>query len=248
MSSKIRAAAGFTVLELLVVIAVITILAGLLLVALSAAKNRARRTGCLNNLRQINLGVHMYCDDSADASPSLGPAAAQTNIFTLYSGYKQLMSQYVGLNPTSTRQSKLFTCPADSFYANVFYMSNLWQNVQQPLHEQPLLDYSSYAFSGGDNITRLAGTYAYTRLGLGGVKLGAVKHPGRTVLVAEGSAPAPWSWHEPKPGLLYNDAKNLVGFVDGHVSYIKIYFDGPIPKYACFYNPPTGYDYQWSPD
>jgi prepilin-type N-terminal cleavage/methylation domain-containing protein len=189
MKDKIRAAAGFTLLELLVVIAVITILAGFLLVALSAAKNRARRMGCLNNLRQINLAVRMYCNDSADASPSLGAAAASTNIFTLYSGYKQLMSQYVGLNPTSARQSKLFTCPADSFYASIFYMSNLWQNVQKPLHEQPLLDYSSYAFSGGDNVTRLAGTYAYTRLGIGGVKLGAVKHPGRTVLIAEGSAP-----------------------------------------------------------
>jgi prepilin-type processing-associated H-X9-DG protein len=44
----------------------------------------------------------------------------------------------------------------------------------------------------------------------------------------------------------FNDAKNMVGFVDGHVSYLKIYYDGQ--KIAWAYNPPAGYDYQWSGD
>jgi len=54
---------AFTLIELLVVIAIIAILAALLLSSLSAAKGKARQTACLNNLKQINLGVHMYADD-----------------------------------------------------------------------------------------------------------------------------------------------------------------------------------------
>ena len=64
---------GFTLVELLVVIAVIGILAALLFPVLSGAKAKGKRTACLNNLRQINLGIHMYCDDSSDVSPVTKP-------------------------------------------------------------------------------------------------------------------------------------------------------------------------------
>ena len=255
MTTEAKTLGGFTLLELLVVVAVIAMLAALLFPALRSAKDRAKRTTCINSVRQINLGLRMYSDDSNDATPSSGA----TNTAALFSGYKELMKSYVGVKGTSSSQDRLFACPADKFFPS-FAVTNAvppWRWVQESLHAQPFFNYSSYAFNGGDNKTRVSNAGPWTPPGLTGRRLSSIRNPARTLLVMEASALVPWSWHDAVStrgaALPYQDAKNVVSFVDGHVSYIKMYWDSTrLPdggmSFAFASDPPAEYEYQWSGD
>jgi prepilin-type processing-associated H-X9-DG protein len=165
------------------------------------------------------------------------------------------VQSYVGLKGPPSPQDKLFACPADTFR---YWTSTGGVAVFSPTgrHEASIANYSSYAFNGINKQTTNFAAYSVNGsiLGIAGQKLSAIKHPDKTVLVTEHSSFFPYSWHQPKKPIsdpnscFFNNAMNMVSFVDGHVSYLKTFWNGQAGSLAIFYNPPAGYDYQWSGD
>ncbi len=199
--SSLRKLRAFTLIELLVVIAIIGILAAMLLPALGKAREKARATLCLGNMRQWGLAVGMYADDWQDYLPAegqaFGPASASPyawyNILPPYIGSPSLITLYTQNKPPLPSSKSIYSCPSATYKGPT------------PTDATP---YYMVGMNGRMDPN-----------GLGLFKRGQCDQPSTTVMFCEndGSVSGSNGKYAPKR---HSGGSNLT-FVDGHAQWVK---------------------------
>src|SRR6185436_8865384 len=198
-----RKSRAFAFPDLPAVIGVLALITALVTSQLARVTARQQKARCLANLQQITPGVLAYAEEVGQL-PDSDPALKKP----VWWWYKEQVKSHVGLRGNSSSADKVFGCPADRGYQD-----------GKPFRLSAKFDYGSYVFNG----VNLPGMPH-----VAGRPLSSIKEPGRTLLLMEWTAHAPLSWHHSRTGKknepFYNDAENVVSFIDGRVDFIPIYY------------------------
>lgn len=124
-ASRPHYAAGFTVIELLVAIAIIAVLGAIGFSSLGSARERAAGATCASNLRQLGAAVHLYCVDNGGVFPRSSHSAGAHR----EPGWVASIAPYLGGSADHAAMDKVLRCPSDtnadrkavSYGLNVFF-------------------------------------------------------------------------------------------------------------------------------